>query len=352
MNNTSIRRIIAAAVSASALLIFSGYVSENSGSAAVSECVAECSSRKMLVPCGTPFGIKMLTDGVIVTDFGCVKGSTSQISPAEKAGLRKGDIITAVNGVCIDSNSTLVEAVQLCPDKCRLDVMRDGAEISFTASAVLSEDSSSYRLGMWTKDSCAGIGTMTYYDPETGKFGGLGHGVNDVSSGTRLPLLSGEIADVTITDVIKGGKGAPGELCGSFVSYSDTGKIYVNSDFGVFGTCFNTPVTNEPIEVAEIDEIETGKAVIYTTTGGMTPEEYEIEIVSVDTSDISSVRNMTIRVTDEKLISKTGGIVQGMSGSPIIQNGRLVGAVTHVLVNDSKMGYAVFAENMINASEF
>lgn len=340
---------IAAAILASVLFIgTAAYGEANAARPAAS--YTEPAARRTVVPCGTPFGIKMLTDGVMVTDFGAVNGRLSQQSPAEAAGIRKGDIVTSVNGVGITDSLSVGSAVQLDP-KCTICVIREGKEMTFTANALRSDTDGEYKLGMWTKDSVAGIGTMTYYDPETERFGGLGHGISDTCTGVRMPLLKGEITAVTITDVIRGSSGCPGELCGAFISSVEIGMITGNNDFGVFGECTAAPILAEPVEIASKDEVRTGKAVILTTIGGMTPKEYDIEIVSIDRSESSSTRNMTIRVTDPELLSHTGGIVQGMSGSPIIQNGRLAGAVTHVLVNDSAMGYAVFAENMVNAAD-
>ncbi|MBP3855803.1 MAG: SpoIVB peptidase [Ruminiclostridium sp.] len=338
---------IAAALLASLLFIGTAAYGEASR-AFPAASYTEVTDRKKVIPCGTPFGIKMLTDGVVVTDFGAVNGRLSQQSPAEAAGIRKGDIIKSVNGISITDSISVSEAVQEDP-VCTINVLRGSEELTFTANALESASDGQYKLGMWTKDSVAGIGIMTYYDPDSGVFAGLGHGVSDTASGVRMPLLSGEITAVTVTDVIRGSAGSPGELCGAFISSVEIGTLTLNSDFGVFGHCETSPILSEPVEIAHRDEVTAGKAVIRTTTGGMMPEEYEIEIVSIDRSSTSPVRNMTVRITDETLLSRTGGIVQGMSGSPIIQNGRLVGAVTHVLVNDSCMGYAVFAENMLSA---
>ena len=166
-----------------------------------------------------------------------------------------------------------------------------------------------------------------------------------------LPLLEGEINTVTITDVLKGSGGIPGELRGAFISGSETGTVEINSEYGVFGYSDIFPVLNEPMEIAYSDEIKKGKATIYTTVAGMMPQEYEIEIEKIDSGSTSASRNMTIRITDPELLSLTGGIVQGMSGSPIIQDGRIVGAVTHVLVNDAAMGYGIFIENMCGAAK-
>lgn len=340
---------IAAALLASLLFIGTAAYGEAS-QARPAAAYTEYTERKKVIPCGTPFGIKMLTEGVVVTDFGAVNGRISQQSPAEAAGIRKGDIIKSINGTAINDSISLAIAVQRDPE-CTIGVVRDGKELTFTANAIESVTDGDYKLGMWTKDSVAGIGTMTYYDPDNGVFAGLGHGVSDTATGVRMPLLSGEVTAVTITDIVRGSAGSPGELCGAFMSGVELGKLTLNSDFGIFGESSEAPILAEPVEIATRYEVKAGSAVIYTTTGGMMPKEYGIEIVTIDRESTSPSHNMTIRITDSDLLSRTGGIVQGMSGSPIIQDGRLVGAVTHVLVNDSAMGYAVFAENMTAAYE-
>lgn len=340
--------------SAAALFVsVAGLITTNAQETQYTETGQICAvyeERKTLVPCGTPFGIKMLTDGVMVTDFGAVNGVYDCISPAEAAGIKRGDIITAVNGIDINDSLSLSEAVQETSDICTLEIIREGELMSITATPVLSDEDGEYKLGLWTRDSCAGIGTMTFYDPENNIFGGLGHSVSDVSTGMTLPLLDGEITTVTITDVLKGSDGIPGELRGAFISDSETGTVEINSEYGVFGYSDISPVLNEPMEVAHSDEIKKGRATIYTTVAGMMPKEYDIEIEKIDYGSTSASRNMTIRITDKELLSLTGGIVQGMSGSPIIQDGRIIGAVTHVLVNDSAMGYGIFIENMCDAA--
>ena len=196
------------------------------------------------------------------------------------------------------------------------------------------------------RDSSAGIGTITYYDPQTAQFGGLGHPICDVDTGEIMPLLSGQVVKVVINDVVKGTSGDPGELKGSFASSKDSGTITSNDETGVFGTLYSNPSQNAALPVALKQEITEGAAKIYTTVSGTTPQEYDIEIEKIDISDTGKTKNMIIKVTDPNLLEKTGGIVQGMSGSPIIQNGKLVGAVTHVLVNDPQRGYGIFIENM------
>lgn len=303
----------------------------------------------MLIPSGEPFGLKILTDGVIVTDFGAVEGELGPHSPAKEAGLLEGDIIVSANGIKISTGNQLTEAVQLDSTQTRLTVVRNNRQMSITLTPEKSKTDGLYKLGIWTRDSCAGIGTVTYYDPQNGTYGGLGHSVCDADTGEILPLSYGETVPVCINSVVKGVNGYPGELCGSFMSATANGNILVNTECGVFGECGTIP-RRQAIPMAYKQEIEIGEAMIYTTVDGMSPKSYSIMIEKVNYNSESQVKNMVIRITDRELLSKTGGIVQGMSGSPIIQNGKLVGAVTHVFVNDISRGYAVFAENMYNIS--
>ena len=199
---------------------------------------------------------------------------------------------------------------------------------------------------MWVRDSSAGIGTVTFYDESTGLFGGLGHPVCDVDTGGILPLSSGDVVDVNITGVRKSTEGNAGELQGIFVSDKACGTLYTNNQYGVFGALKNCPSPYSPIPMGLKQEIQLGEASILTTIDGDKPQEYSISIEKIDYRSDNSNKNMVIKITDEKLLSLTGGIVQGMSGSPIIQNGKLIGAVTHVFVNEPTKGYAIFCENM------
>ena len=303
----------------------------------------------MLIPSGEPFGLKILTDGVIVTDFGMVESELGSHSPAKEAGIKEGDIIISANGIKISTGNQLTEAVQLDSSQTSLTVVRDNKQINITLTPEKSKIDGLYKLGVWTRDSCAGIGTLTYYDPQNGTYGGLGHSVCDADTGDILPLSYGETVPVCINSVVKGVNGYPGELCGSFMSASASGSILANTECGVFGE-YGTIPERKAIPMAYKQEIEIGEAEIYTTVDGMSPKSYSVMIEKVNYNSDSQVKNMVIRITDSDLLSKTGGIVQGMSGSPIIQNGKLVGAVTHVFVNDITRGYAVFAENMYNIS--
>lgn len=300
----------------------------------------------VLIPGGNSFGIKLLMEGVMVVGMGEVKTADAMICPAAECGIEEGNVILSLDGKKLSSNSDITEIVSESEGKPLEIVYTDGDEetVSLITPAYSLSDSC-YKIGMWVRDSTAGIGTVTFYEPETGRFGGLGHPVCDSDTGEIVPISSGEAAEVEITGVVKGKSGQPGELKGCFTSSKTSGIIRTNNKYGVFGELFSGIPESEAIPMALKQEIETGKAVIYTTIDESGPQEYEIEIEKIDCKN-TGTKNMTIRVTDERLLEKTGGIVQGMSGSPIIQNGKLIGAVTHVFVSDPEKGYGIFAENM------
>ena len=299
---------------------------------------AESKLRPMLVPCGTPFGIKLRTDGVIAV-------SVNEDSPADECGIREGDLILAVNGKEVSSNSEICSAIQLSPEECEIILRRGDSEKLMTA--VPYEDCGIYKIGIWVRDSAAGIGTMTYYDPADGSYGGLGHPVSDVTTGTLMPLASGEITAADIGGVTASIPGEPGELCGTLRANSTIGTIDLNTQCGIFGSVASAPTDSKAIPMAFRQEVRTGCATMLTTVDGSTPQEYDIEIEHINICDMESSKSMVIRITDERLLDITGGIVCGMSGSPILQDGRLVGAVTHVFLNDPQRGYAVFCETML-----
>lgn len=292
--------------------------------------------RPSVIPCGTPFGIKLRADGVMVI-------SVSRGSPAEKCGLKSGDVITSVNRTPVYTNTDIENALRLSPESAVITIKRGDSEISL--SAVPEERDEYLRIGAWVRDSAAGIGTLTFCCPENGVFGGLGHAVSDVTTKQAIPLRTGEITDADIYGISKGEKGSAGELCGALLPGS-AGTLLANTSVGVFGTLDTLPEA-QSIPVAFRQEVHSGAASILTTISGGTPQEYSIEIERVNLFDITGSKSMVIRITDKRLLDETGGIVRGMSGSPIIQDGMLVGAVTHVLVNDPERGYAVFAESML-----
>ncbi len=300
-----------------------------------------------VVPCGTPFGIKMLTDGVMVVDINSFECGGELVSPASDAGIRPGDVVVSISGKKITCTEDITDVLAEGSGRTAgVKIIRDGVQSVVFIRPEISEEDGLYHAGMWVRDSSAGIGTLTFYDPSTGSFAGLGHPVCDVDTGEILPLCSGEAVDVIISGVKKGEAGSPGELKGSFISDKAAGTLDLNCEDGLYGRLDKSPCFAPAVPVAMRQEVSEGEAVIYSTIGGTSPKEYKVRIDKINLDGGEDSRDMVITVTDEELISEAGGIVQGMSGSPIIQNGKLVGAVTHVFVNDPKKGYGIFADSM------
>lgn len=305
--------------------------------------------RKMVRISGAPFGIKMFTDGLIVVGMSDVSTQGSRTNPAKEAGVKVGDMVETINGVTLRSNEQLGGIVEKSNgEPITLRIRRGDDKMEITIKPVQSVGDGKYRLGIWVRDSSAGIGTMTYFDPNTSTFTGLGHPVCDIDTGALMPLQSGEIVSAYITGFKRGVSGTPGELKGKFNSRAEMGKMYANTPTGVYGRLTGDLYLGEEVPLAFSHEIEVGPATIFTTIEGSTPSEYAVEIERIDVHESNKYQNMVIRVTDPVLLEKTGGIVQGMSGSPIIQNGKLIGSVTHVLVGDPTRGYGIFAENIDN----
>ena len=305
----------------------------------------------MVIPMGTAVGIKLFSDGVLVVGLSGIETENGNISPGKESGLKAGDVITHINGNEVDT----VEQVQRLvarqgEEPLTIQAVRSNKNYQFTARTV--ENRQGVRqLGVWLRDSMAGIGTVTYYDPNSGAFGALGHGINDADTAALMPMETGSIMSATISEVKKGLPGQPGELRGEFDLKEDLGILSANTQRGVFG-CANDlelPVGAQPMEMAGKDEVKVGKATILSNVRGSRVEEFDVELVCVDKGS-TGTKNMLLKVTDPELLELTGGIVQGMSGSPIIQNGKLVGAVTHVMVNDPTKGYGILIENMLEAA--
>lgn len=312
---------------------------------------AEVVNRRVVQVCGTPFGIKMFANGAMVVGFSDIYTGADYQNPAKTAGLQMGDVIQSIGGAGTKTNEDVAKAIQERQGApVEIVYMRDGKELRTVLTAVKDAGNGTWRTGMWVRDSSAGIGTLTFVDGATSVFAGLGHSIHDVDTGTTIALLKGEIVPVEITGFTQGAAGSPGELKGRFLSNVPTGDITVNGETGVYGTA-GSHFKGKDAEVALAQEIRTGQAQIYTTINGETPQTYTVEIEKIALTGENPNRNMVVRVTDPRLLSATGGIVQGMSGSPILQNGRLVGAVTHVLVNDPTRGYAIFAENMLQTAD-
>ncbi len=300
-----------------------------------------------LYPGGMPFGVRFMTEGVTVVGFCDVEQNGKKINPANAAGLRMGDVILCADGETLESALDLTERIengngQEILLKCR----RWKNEFEVTLKPVWSEAEGRYKTGIWVRDSGAGIGTVTFILPQTGAFAGLGHGICDAETGDPLPIRRGTVSDVTISSVVRGAPGDPGELKGYF-NAGKAGALLGNTTCGVWGVYSDVPATApEPLHIASREEIREGDATILCTLANNVTEEYTVRISSIN-REAEGPKCFTVTVTDPRLLEQTGGIVQGMSGSPILQDGKLIGAVTHVLVNDPTTGYGIFLENML-----
>ena len=300
---------------------------------------------------GTPFGMKLYTDGVLVIDITTVETVSGSISPGEDAGVKKGDYILSADGRQVLTNEELSAAVAASGgNRIKLVIKRGGTPKTVYVTPALSKETNSYRIGLWVRDSSAGIGTLTFYSPATGIVCGLGHGVCDEDTGDLLELKNGEIVSAEIVSVEKGSSGSPGQLKGRF-TYGTIGKIDCNSEKGVYSVLKGKLGFSRLTETALKQEVRDGDAQIFCTVDGREPQLYSCRIKKRSSAYLSATQNMTVTVTDPELLNITGGIVQGMSGSPILQNGKLIGAVTHVLIDDPTTGYAIFAENMLKEAE-
>lgn len=305
----------------------------------IKEVTASEVRRPQLVAGGRAFGIKLMTDGVMVVGLEDIESSC----PASDCGIRIGDVITEIDGQTVTTNKKVSEIIGSTKGRpCSVSFSRGGKERTATLTPVYS--GGTYKAGMWVRDSSAGIGTLTFYDPESKAFGGLGHPICDSDTKQPMPISHGTVGNVKITGCTRSEHGEPGQLLGEFTSPEAAGSISLNISEGVFGRLDEAPA-GESVPLGYKQEAEYGPAEILSTLDGGDPERYSIEIENIDLSDSAS-HDMVIHVTDEDLIERAGGIVQGMSGSPIIQNGRLIGAVTHVFVDDPTRGYAIFAEKM------
>lgn len=302
-----------------------------------------------LIPIGHTVGIRMNAEGVLVVRLNDVQTPEGAACPAREAGLQEGDMILAVGGTEVDSNDTLQKQIALSAGKpVEIAISRDGKSKTLTA-VPCQDDKGVYRIGVLARDSMAGIGTLTYVDPETGAYGSLGHGICESETGVLLPLKEGCLLYSVVSAVQPGKAGEPGSLQGEF-SEKELGSIGENTDCGIFGTLLDSSLysTLEAVPVGAEEDIQTGAATILANVEGDNVREYDVEIVKVYPPNDEYGRGLMLRVTDEELLAETGGIVQGMSGSPVLQNGKLIGAVTHVLVNDPACGYAISIQKMLN----
>ena len=307
-------------------------------------------TRPSVTVCGTPFGVKMFSEGALIVGFSDVdRADGGTANPAKAAGLHLGDRVVCIGETATENNDAVKAALDAAQGaEVEVIYIRGGEQLQTTLTPAWDATADQWRAGMWVRDSSAGVGTMTFVDRQLGVFAGLGHPISDSDTGESVALRSGEIVACSIVGCTSGTIGSPGELKGKFLGTHALGSIGINGPNGVYGT-LRTALPGETRELAFAQEVVPGEAEIWATTEGETPRAYKVRIEKVNDADPR--RNMILRVTDPALLAKTGGIVQGMSGSPILQNGRLVGAVTHVLVNDPTRGYGIFAQTMLEQAQ-
>ncbi len=299
-----------------------------------------------VIPLGNAIGLKLYTEGVLIVGMSEIEGKR----PYELSGIKEGDRIISIDDKKIETTEDLIETVNASKGKeVSIKYVRENSEEVTNITPVQTKQNE-YKLGLWVRDAAAGVGTASFYIPSTGMFASLGHGITDIDTGDLITISNGELVSTNIVSIQKGEKGKPGEIKGSIEGASKIGEVYKNTSFGIFGKVSNKnslKITEDEMEILNRDEIKKGKAQIICELEDGKKEYYDIEIQRIYTANNKDNKSMLIKITDERLLEKTGGIIQGMSGSPIIQNGKFVGAVTHVLVNDPTTGYGVFADMMI-----
>ena len=303
-----------------------------------------------LIPSGKAVGVKLYTDGLLVIGISEVTNFENKTEcPAKKSGLRTNDIIEKVNGNTVKNIEDFISTVNNCPNGVTLTIRRENGSFDTFITPAKDTDGN-LKLGLWVRDSTAGIGTVTFINPQNRTFGALGHGICDVDTGNILPVKSANILNCTSLSAIKGKRGAPGELGGVF-GKEILGKITLNSECGIFGTVNDNMLINigDCMTISAPSEVKESDAYILSDIDGNGAKRYSVKLRKINPK--SKDKGIVFEVTDKELIEKTGGIIQGMSGSPIIQNGKLIGAVTHVFVNEPTRGYGIFIENMLSEAE-
>jgi len=306
---------------------------------------------KKVYPGGQSIGIKLRSEGVLVVGYNEVDGRY----PAKESGIKKGDSIIAIDGIKVEGinqAADLISSNGKTGKNMSFKLKRDENQLTKEVSPIYCSNTNSYRIGLFIRDTAAGVGTLTFYDPATKKYGALGHVIVDIDTNTPIDISQGEIVKASIINIREGRRGHPGEKTGVFIEQKDIiGSIFKNTDFGIFGTLEKMENKNDynssPIPIASSHQVEVGPAKILTVVKGDNVEEYDVEIQRIVNKNTPSNKGFIINITDKELIGKTGGIIQGMSGSPIIQNGKIIGAITHVFVNEPTRGYGIFIEWML-----
>lgn len=321
----------------------------NDGKASISEAAAapQAAVPQSVIPLGSTFGIKLFTDGLIVASLSDIYTDDGISCPAADAGLKPGDYLLKAGGVPIQNNAALAKVISASEGQPVQLTVKRGDEV-FEAAVTPVYGEGSFKTGMWVRDSAAGIGTFTFYDPVNGVFAGLGHGICDMDTNGVMSLKSGEPSPITLCGIVKGAENAPGRLKGYFSSDTSLGRLFCNNETGVYGS-LDTPPQGESIAVLTRDEVKTGPIQILASVDENGPKLYEATILKVLGKE-QKTKNFVVKVTDATLLDTTGGIVQGMSGCPILQDGKLAGAITHVYTEDPTTGYGIFAETMCEES--
>lgn len=299
---------------------------------------------RQVIPLGSAFGIKLFTDGVIVASLSDIYTEEGVCCPAAEAGILPGDYLLQADGQDIPDNGALARYIGSSQgESISFQVRREDQVFSVEVTPVYGEGS--FKTGMWVRDSAAGIGTLTFYDPATGVFAGLGHGICDMDTNGVMALKSGEPAPIALSGIVKGQADSPGQLRGYFSSEESLGTLLANRETGVYGTLHQAPA-GEAVETLTREEVTTGPVQLLVSLDETGPQLYEAEIQEIINRD-KTTKNLVVQVTDPRLLERTGGIVQGMSGAPILQNGKLAGAITHVFTEDPTLGYGIFISNML-----
>ncbi|MBQ3408987.1 MAG: SpoIVB peptidase [Clostridia bacterium] len=322
------------------------------GTIPVKEINVNVIERTKVIPCGDLIGVKMYTEGAMVVGFSEIEGEDKKIyKPYAQSGIMEGDTIIEINNKKVSNTNDLVELVNSSNgNRINVKYLR-GSETVDTTIVPIKNELSEYKIGLWVRDATAGVGTLTFIEPSTNSFAALGHGIVDIDTGGIFNIANGQLVGSNMVSIKKGKKNDPGEIRGVVNSADVIGEISKNTNFGVFGSVANinsfTVDSNKEYEVALRSEIEEGEAELICELENNEKNSYKIKIEKLYTSNNYDNKSMLIKITDERLINKTGGIIQGMSGSPIIQNGKFIGAVTNVLVSDPTTGYAIFGDLMI-----
>ena len=304
-----------------------------------------------VIPLGTAIGMKLYTKGVLVVGMSQINTDNNEkTKPYENSGIEQGDMILAINNKEVSNTDELIGEVNNSNgNSIKIKYLKNNETLETSITPVKSKNE--YKIGLWVRDAAAGVGTLTFYEPNTNSFMALGHGISDIDTEKIVEISNGELITANIVSIKKGEKGKPGEMKGTIDSGNKIGEISKNTNLGVYGNVTNKSYlgidSNNEMEVATRSEIKEGRAQIICQLDNNEKNKYNIEIEKIYTMNNEDNKSMLIKVTDEELLNKTGGIIQGMSGAPIIQNGKFVGAITNVLVKDPTQGYAIFADMMI-----